>query len=151
MISKITIARSVENAGFFFRLLSLVCRAKYQGRKYLCLGGVVKSHNFYQTCYSKKIWNLTTKCDNLLLHSVTAEFITECDNLLLQSATAILLQSATSAITKCDRYYKVWEFYYKVRYVLQSATIITKCDRTGFHPPHLIPRWGYKLASTFKS
>ena len=43
---------------------------------------------------------------------------------------AILLQSATSVITKCDRYIKVPQFYYKVRQVLQSAMIITKCDRT---------------------
>ena len=33
--------------------------------------------------------------------------ITKCDGLLLQSATAFLLQSATSVVTKCDRYYKV--------------------------------------------
>jgi len=45
--------------------------------------------------------------------------------------TAILLQSVTSVITKCDTYYKVRQFYYKVRQVLQSAMIITKCDRTG--------------------
>ena len=44
--------------------------------------------------------------------------------------TAILLQSVTSVITKCDRYYKVQQFYYKVRQVLQSAMIIRKCDRT---------------------
>ena len=51
--------------------------------------------------------------------------------MLLQSATAILLQSATSVITKCD------QFYYKVRPVLlQSVTgitkwdVITKCDGT---------------------
>ena len=50
---------------------------------------------------------------------------------LLQSATAFLLQSATSVVTKCDRYYKVWQFYYKVRQVLQSATIITRCDSTN--------------------
>ena len=30
-------------------------------------------------------------------------------------------------ITKCDK------CYYKVRQVLQSGTIITKCDRTGLH------------------
>ena len=43
------------------------------------------------------------------------KFITKCDKcyykvrqlFLLQSATAFLLQSATSVITKCDRYYKV--------------------------------------------
>ena len=67
----------------------------------------------------------------MLLQSATAFFITKCDGLLLQSATAFLLQSATSVITKCDRYYKVWQFCYKVRQVFQSATIITKCDSTN--------------------
>ena len=33
---------------------------------------------------------------------------------LLQSATSFLLQSATSVITKFERYYKVRQFYYKV-------------------------------------
>ena len=66
--------------------------------------------------------SVITKCDSF--------FITKCDGLLLQSATAFILQSATRAITKCDRYYKVWQFYYKVRQVLQSATIITKCVST---------------------
>ena len=64
---------------------------------------------------------------------MTASFITKCDDLLLQSVTAILLQSATSVITKCDRYYKVRQFYYKVRQcamIITSAMIITKCDRT---------------------
>ena len=41
---------------------------------------------------------------------------------LLQSATAFLLQSATSVITKCDRYYKVWQFYYKVRQYTRVQT-----------------------------
>ena len=75
---------------------------------------------------------LITKCDDMILQSVTASFITKWDNLLLQSATAIfVLHSATSVITKCGKYYKVKQFYYKVRQVLQSAMIITKCDRTG--------------------
>ena len=47
------------------------------------------------------------KVRQVLLQSATAFFITKCDGLLLQSATAFLLQSATSVITKCDRYYKV--------------------------------------------
>ena len=63
-----------------------------------------------------------TKCDRVVLQSVTALFITKCDKVVLQSATAILLQSATSVITKCDRYYKVRQV------LLQSATGITKCD-----------------------
>ena len=55
----------------------------------------------------REFLNLITKCDNLQLQSATAYIFTKCENLLLQSATAILLQSATSVITKCDRYYKV--------------------------------------------
>ena len=61
--------------------------------------------------------------------------------LVLPPSISSLLQSATSVITKCDSffyykvrqlfYYKVRQFYYKVRQVLQSATIITKCDSTG--------------------
>ena len=56
--------------------------------------------------------------------------------LVLRPSTSNLLQSATSVITKCDnfitknRYYKVRQFYYKERQVLQSVTIITKCERT---------------------
>ena len=38
----------------------------------------------------------------MLLQSATAFFITKCDGLSLQSATVFLLQSATG-ITKCDR------------------------------------------------
>ena len=78
--------------------------------------------NYSSKAYYKVRWQL--------FQSVTAFFITKCDNLLLQSAAAILLQSVTSVITKCDRYCKVRRFYYKVRQVLQSVTIITKCDRT---------------------
>ena len=68
-----------------------------------------------------------------LLQSATGVLVTKCHNLLLQSATTILLQSVTSIITKCDRYYKVRQFYYKVRQVLQSVTVITKWDRTTFN------------------
>ena len=78
--------------------------------------------NYSSKVYYKVRWQL--------LQSATGVFITFRHNLLLQSATTILLQSVTSIITKCDRYYKVRRFYYKVRQVLQSVTIITKCDRT---------------------
>ena len=53
---------------------------------------------------------------------------------LLQIATAFLLQSATRFITNCDRYYKVWWIYYKLRQILQSAMIITNCDGTPSLP-----------------
>ena len=53
---------------------------------------------------------------------IDSKFITKCDSLFLQSATAFFLQSASSVIKKCDRYYKVRQFYYKVRRLLQSTT-----------------------------
>ena len=84
--------------------------------------------NYSSKVYYKVRWKLLQSGQ-----SATAFFVTKCDNLLLQSATAILLQSVTSVITKCDRYYKVRRFYYKVRQVLQSVTIITKCDRTEYN------------------
>ena len=106
---------------------------------------VVVDDDTYYWVYlsSNHLFQVYYKVRQVLLQSATAFFITKCDGLLLQSATAFLLQSATafllqsvtSVITKCDRYYKVWQFYYKVRQVLQSVTIllqsatgITKCD-----------------------
>ena len=56
------------------------------------------------------------KVRQVLLQSATAFFITKCDGLLLQSATAFLLQSVTillqsaTVITKCDDYYKVRQY-----------------------------------------
>ena len=60
-------------------------------------------------------WWYSYKVRQVFLQSATACFITKCDCLLLQSATAFFSQSATSAITKGDR-------YYKVRWLLRSAT-----------------------------
>ena len=45
--------------------------------------------------HTTSIWERNERCLN------------KCDNLLSQSAKAILSQSETSIITKCDRYYKV--------------------------------------------
>ena len=56
---------------------------------------------------SDHLFQVYYKVRQVLLQSATAFFITKCDGLLIQSATAFLLQSATSVITKCDRYYKV--------------------------------------------
>ena len=69
---------------------------------------------------SNHLFQVYYKVRQVLLQSATAFFITKCDGLLLQSATSV--------ITKCDRYYKVWQFYYKVRQVLQSATVHTSQD-----------------------
>ena len=99
----------------------------------------VNTYYYYCRCCCCRWWHwllgllVLRPSVSSLLQSTTAFFITKCDGLLLQSATAFSLQSATSVITKCDRYHKVWQFYYKVRQVLQSATIITKCNSTHQH------------------
>ena len=53
---------------------------------------------------------------------INSKFITKFDSLFLQSGTAFFLRSASSLIKKYDRYYKVRQFYYKVRRLLQSTT-----------------------------
>ena len=52
--------------------------------------------------------DITTKCDSY--------FITKCDKSLLQNASGFLLQNATillqnaTVITKCNVYYKLWQY-----------------------------------------
>ena len=48
------------------------------------------------------------KCDSFFYYKVRWSVITKYDSFF---------------ITKCDSYYKVWQFYYKVRRLLQSATV----------------------------
>ena len=72
--------------------------------------------NYWVYLSSDHLFQVYYKVRQVLLQSATAFFITKCDGLLLQSATAFLLRSATSVITKYDR-------YYKVRRLLQSATV----------------------------
>ena len=55
-----------------------------------------------------------------LLQSATS-VILKCDGLLLQSVTAFITKCDLRVMTKCDRYYKVQQFYYKVWQVSQSA------------------------------
>ena len=82
---------------------------------------VVVDDDAYYSVYwsSDHLFQVYYKVRQALLQSATAFFITKCDGLLLLSATAFLLQSATSVVTKCDR-------YYKVRRLLQSATVQAK-------------------------
>ena len=53
--------------------------------------------------------------------TVHVRFITKCDKCHYKELQIFFF------ITKCDK------CYYKVRQVLQSGTIITKCDRTDLH------------------
>ena len=67
-----------------------------------------------------------------LVQIATAYFITKCDGQLLQIATAF------SFIPKCDT------VYCKLRQVLQSAMIITNCDR------YYKVRWLFQLAAVHR-
>ena len=85
---------------------------------------VVVDDDTYYWVYlsSNHLFQVYYKVRQLLLQSATAFFITNCDGLLSQSATAFLLQSATG-ITKCDNFITKCDRYYKVRRLLQSATV----------------------------
>ena len=54
------------------------------------------------------------KCDNY--------FITKCNRGLLQTASGFLLQNAT-VIKNCDNFITKCDSYYKMRRLLQSATV----------------------------
>ena len=70
---------------------------------------------------------IITKCDS--------HFYTKCDRTLSQNASEFLLQNATvllqntTVITKCDDFITKCESYYKMRRLLQIATVHTliKC------------------------
>ena len=58
--------------------------------------------------------HIITKCDSY--------FIIKCDRSLLQNASRFLLQNAT-VITKCDDFITKYDSYYKMRRLLQIATV----------------------------
>ena len=57
--------------------------------------------------------------------------------ILLQNATVILLQIATEVYYKMLQVfcYKMRQFYYKMRLLLQNATFITNCASTPLYKP----------------
>ena len=58
--------------------------------------------------------DIITKCDSY--------FITKCGKNLLQNASGFLLQNAT-VITNCDDFITKCDSYYKMRRLLQIATV----------------------------
>ena len=65
--------------------------------------------------------DIITKCNSY--------FITKCDRILLQNASGFLLQNATvllqntTVITNCDDFITKCDSYYKMRRLLQIATV----------------------------
>ena len=62
------------------------------------------------------------KLRQLIYYKLRQIFITNCDSFFITNWDKI--------ITNCDSYYKLRQNYYKLRQLLQIATIITNCDRT---------------------
>ena len=69
--------------------------------------------------------------------SVTVSGFTRYDS-LLQNATDVItkcvwffITKCDSFITKCNTYYKIPRFCYKMRQLLENATFITNCDSTN--------------------
>ena len=58
---------------------------------------------------------LYSKMRQLFYYKMRQKFITRCVRFF---------------ITKCNSYYKLRQFYYKMRQLLQIATFITNCDNT---------------------
>ena len=109
--------RGGEGVFFSFSSPQFSMQSEISRKNVFVSWGVVKSYHLYLTFYSKEIWKLIPKCDNLLLHSVTTQFITKCTacytkvrqlfccSVFCCRVRPVLLQSATDN-TKCGRYYK---------------------------------------------
>ena len=77
-------------------------------------------HSVMVSClirYTSLLQNATdiiTKCDSY--------FITKCDKTLSQNASGLFLQNST-VITNCDDFNTIYDSYYKLRLLLQIATV----------------------------
>ena len=117
---------------FYSYLLYGICVKIFIMNRYTCISkNYTTTKNTIDRQYTKRG---KLQCQLLLIIGITGpptihfKFITKCDNCYykVRQLTIILLQSATSVITKCD---SLQLFYYKVRQVLlQSARVIKKCD-----------------------
>ena len=64
--------------------------------------------------------------------------------LVLWPSISSLLQSATSVITKCARYYKVRQFYYKVRQNIPYAVCLNRAS--SLEPRSFVLSWWIQLS-----
>ena len=65
---------------------------------------------------------IITNCDSLVYYKVRWTVITNCDSFFYYKVRHGLLQFATG-ITKCDGFITNFDRYYKVRWLLQIATV----------------------------
>ena len=64
-----------------------------------------------------------------LLQNAT-DIITKCDSYFITKCVRFFITKYDSFITKCNSNYKLRQFYYKMRQLLQNAMFITNCDST---------------------
>ena len=121
---------------FYSYLLYGICVKIFIVNRYTCISkSYTTTKNTIDRQYTKRG---KLQCQLLLIIGITGpptthfKFITKCDNCYykVRQLTIISLQSATCVITKYGKYHKVRQFYYKVRWELKSATIITRDNRT---------------------
>ena len=67
---------------------------------------------------------IITNCDSLAYYKVRWTVITNCDSLFITKCDTVYCKIATG-ITKCDGFFTNCERYYKVRWLLQIATVQT--------------------------
>ena len=89
------------------------------GNLILDVNNVAVSYLIRYDSLLQNVTDIITKCDS--------KFITKCHRSLLENASGFLLQNAT-ILLQCNSYYKLRQFCYKVRQLLQNATFITNCD-----------------------
>ena len=74
------------------------------------------------TCPPTIYFKFITKCDSFFYYKLRWSVITKCDSFFYYKVLQVLLQSA-KGITKCDNFITKCDRYYKVRRLLQSATV----------------------------
>ena len=80
---------------------------------------IVVSYLLHDETVLQNSTNIITKCDSY--------FITKCDKHLLQYTSGFFTSKCNSFIVKCDRYYKMQRFRYKIWQLLQNTTFMHQC------------------------
>ena len=94
----------------------------------LCVNNVTVSYLIHYERLLQNAADTITRCDSY--------FITKCDRSLLQNASVFLLQNTTvflqnaTVVTKCDDFITKCDRYYKMRRLLQIATVHIKTMET---------------------
>ena len=109
-VDAFSLSRSSAYKELYFRRKILKADVDVSTHHYFIVVVVVVDDDTYYWVYlsSDHLFQVYCKVRQLFDYKVRWSVITKCDSF---------------SITKCDRYYRVWQFYYKVQRLLQSATV----------------------------